>query len=80
MSVQVSEFNSNPSKYLALVETQDVMIVRNGRVFAKLVKEENDTLSDIRSLYGILADSELSRMNDEEIKAVIHTERGSRLL
>jgi hypothetical protein len=65
-------------KYLDLVSGEDIIITRNGRKVAKLVKDEDDALSDIRSLFGILADTDLSYMTDEEIKNVIHEERGKR--
>ena len=39
----------------------------------KRVKDDDDALSDIRSLYGILAGTELSQMDDDEIKNVIRT-------
>ena len=78
MRVTATELKTNLGKYLDLLGTEDVIITRNGRKIAKLVKEEDDTLSEIRSLFGILAGSELSEMTNDEIKDVIHQERSKR--
>ena len=78
MHITSTEFKTNLGRYLDIVATEDIVITRNGRKIAKLVKEEDDTLSDMRSLFGILADSPLSKMNDKEIKGIICDERGKR--
>ena len=78
MYVSSTELKTNLGKYLDLLSTEDIIITRNGRKIAKLVKEEDDTLSEVRSLFGILASTELSRMTDDEIKDVIREERGKR--
>jgi len=78
MQVSATDFKTNLGKYLALLDTEDIIITRNGRKIAKLVKEEDDALSEVRSLFGILADTEVSHMTDEEIKDSIRQERGTR--
>ena len=78
MQVSSTELKTNLGKYLDLLGTEDIIITRNGRKIAKLVKEEDDTLLEVRSLFGILAGSELSRMTDDEIKGAIHEERSKR--
>ena len=78
MQVSSTELKTNLGKYLDLLATEDIIITRNGRKIAKLMKEEDETLSEVRSLFGILADSELSRLTDDEIKGVIHEERSKR--
>ncbi len=78
MVVTSTDFKTNLGKYLDLLANEDIIITRNGRKIAKLIKEEDDTLSEVRSLFGILADTKLSRMSDEEIKGVIREERGKR--
>lgn len=78
MFVTSTEFKTNLGRYLDLVTGEDIIITRNGRKVAKLVKEEDDTVSNIRSLFGILADTELSHMDNVEIKNVIREERGKR--
>jgi prevent-host-death family protein len=78
MFVSSTEFKTNLGRYLDLVTSEDIIITRNGRKIAKLVKEEEDAFSDVRSLYGILSGTELSAMEDSEIKDVIHMERSRR--
>lgn len=78
MRVSSTELKTNIGKYLDMLDEGDIIITRNGRKIARLVKEVDDTLSTVRSLFGILADSELSRMTDEEIKGVIREERSKR--
>ena len=78
MQVSSTELKTNLGKYLDLLNNEDIIITRNGRKIAKLVKEEDDALADLRSLFGILSGSELSGMTDQEIKDVIHAERGKR--
>ncbi len=78
MIVTATDLKTNLGKYLDLLETEEIIVTRNGRKIAKLVKEDDDTLADIRALYGILAGSELSIMTDEQLKEVIHQERSAR--
>ena len=78
MVVSATELKTNLGKYLDLLDTEDIIITRNGRKIAKLLKEEDDTLSEIRSLFGILAETELAGMTDDEIQGVIREERGKR--
>jgi len=78
MFVSSTEFKTNLGRYLDMAAGEDIIITRNGRKIAKLVREEDDTLSDVRSLFGILADTDLSRMDDDGIKAAIHEERSKR--
>ena len=78
MTVTATEMKTNFGKYLELVESGDIVITRNGRKIARLVKDVDDARADIRSLFGILAGSELSSMSDEEVKAAIHEERSKR--
>jgi len=79
MTVTSTEFKTNLGRYLDLLETEEIIITRNGRKIAKLMKEEDDILSEVRSLFGILAGSELSSMTEDELEGVIHEERNRRL-
>ena len=78
MMISSTELKTNLGKYLDLVTAEGIIITRNGRKIAKLVKEEDDALSEIRSLFGILADTDATRMSDGEIKDAIHEERSKR--
>jgi prevent-host-death family protein len=78
MFVSSTEFKTNLGKYLDLVSVEDIIITRNGHKIAKLVREEDGALSDVRSLFGVLAGTELSNRSDEEIKNVIREEKEKR--
>ena len=78
MLVTTTDFKTNLGKYLDMVNNEEITITRNGRKIAKLICAEDNALSEIRSLFGILADTGLSRMNDDEIKSVIYEERSKR--
>jgi prevent-host-death family protein len=78
MVVTSTDFKTNLGKYLDMINTNDITITRNGRKIAKLVKAEDDTLTEIHSLFGILAESELSKMTDDGLNSVIHEERVKR--
>ena len=78
MYVSSTELKTNLGKYLGLLGAGDIIITRNGRKIAKLVKEEDDALADIRSLFGVLASPELSNATDAQIKDIIREERSNR--
>jgi len=75
MFVTSTEFKTNLGKYLDLLDTEEIIITRNGRRIAKLIKDEDDALFDIRSLFGILKDSPYAKMSDAQIKEAIREER-----
>ena len=78
MRISTTELKTNIGKYLNLLDKEDIIITRNGRKIARVIKEEDDALSEVRSLFGILADSEYAHMTDGEIKGVIREERSNR--
>ena len=78
MTVTATEMKTNFGKYLELVENGDIVITRNGRRIARLVKAEDNTRADLHSLFGILGDSKLSDMSDEELKSLVRDERSKR--
>jgi prevent-host-death family protein len=78
MVVTSTDLKTNLGKYLDMINTGDITITRNGRKIAKLVMAEDDTLAEIRSLFGILAGSDMSKMTDDEVGRIIHDERGKR--
>jgi hypothetical protein len=61
-----------------MVAREDIIIHKNGKKIAKLTKDEDSKLADIRSLFGILATTELSKCSDEEIRTIITEEREKR--
>ena len=55
MVVTATDLKTNLGKYLDLLDTEDIIITRNGRRVAKLIRDEEDVLAEVQSLYGILA-------------------------
>lgn len=58
MIVTATEFKTNIGKYLSLAESEDVLITRNGQSVAKLVSAREERSSALRSLRGILKNSD----------------------
>jgi len=57
MVITATDLKTNLGKYLDLLDTEDIIITRNGRRVARLIKDEEDVLAEVQSLYGILAPS-----------------------
>ena len=55
MVVTATDLKTNLGKYLDLLDTEDIIITRNGRRVAKLIRDEEDVLAEVQSLFGILA-------------------------
>ena len=53
MTITATELRTHFGKYLELVKSEDIVITRNGREIAWLVKVEDDAHSDVSSLVGI---------------------------
>jgi antitoxin (DNA-binding transcriptional repressor) of toxin-antitoxin stability system len=62
MTISVSEFRKNPSKYLALAQKEDVSLTKYGRLIAKIVKPDQS----IHALRGILPSDVDPEMVKEE--------------
>ena len=58
MVVTATDLKTNLGKYLDLLDTEDIIITRNGRRIAKLIRDEEDVLAEVQSLFGILASSD----------------------
>ena len=58
MIVTATDLKTNLGKYLDLLDTEDIIVTRNGRRVARLIRDEEDILAEVQSLYGILATSE----------------------
>ena len=61
MVVTATDLKTNLGKYLDLLDTEDIIITRNGRRIAKLIKDEENVMAEVQSLFGILATSGESR-------------------
>ena len=53
MQVTVKEFTLNIEKYLELVLTEDILVMKNGKPVAKLI---NPNVSSVDAISGILAE------------------------
>ena len=73
MVVTATDLKTNLGKYLDLLDTEDIIVTRNGRKVAKLVRDEEDVLAEVQSLYGILA------IANSDTNYNIAEERGIRL-
>lgn len=68
MSVTATEFKTNLGKYLALAESEDVYITKNGKVVAKLTNPNADRIEIAKSLFGsIPADFSLEEALEERL-------------
>ena len=54
MPATVADFQQNINHYLQLVSKQDVFIMQDGKIIAKLTQPQQDRVSATKSLFGIL--------------------------
>ncbi|MCD8327505.1 MAG: type II toxin-antitoxin system prevent-host-death family antitoxin [Ruminococcus sp.] len=54
MIVTATEFKLNLGKYLALAETEDILLSKNGKVSVKLVNNNVDRVEAMQSLFGFI--------------------------
>ena len=59
MLVTATEFKTNIGKYLSMVDKEDVFITKNGKSVAKLTNLNDGNMDAIRSLRGILKETNL---------------------
>jgi len=57
MIVTATEFKNNLGKYLALIDSEDVFITKNGKSIAKLSGVKESRIEIAKSLFGILPDT-----------------------
>lgn len=71
MTVTATEFESNLGKYLALAETEDIYISKNGKVTVKLVSSNLDKVAIMKSLFGCIpADITLEESKKERLSNI----------
>jgi len=69
MLVSLSELKTNPGKYVAMVDQQDIFITKNGKRVAKLTSTKQDKMACATSLFGILPSTvDLGSARDERLK------------
>lgn len=54
MSITAAELKMNLSKYLELSEREDIYIIENGKIVAKLSNPNADRVEMAKSLFGII--------------------------
>ncbi len=60
MQVSLSELQTNPGKYVALADEQDIYITKNGKKVAKLTSAKANKVDSAKALFGLLpADTSL---------------------
>ena len=69
MEVSITELKANLSHYLSMILENDLIITKNGKKIARITREEDNQVSSIRSLFGILPpDSSLEEIKAERMK------------
>jgi len=57
MQITATELKANIGRYLALAEKQDIVVTKNNRPLAKLTNVQEDKISILDSLIGIIPDN-----------------------
>lgn len=65
MQVNVTVFKLNIEKYLELVHTEDILILKNGKPVAKLI---NPNLTAVDSISGVLAGKGLADLDRHSLR------------
>ncbi len=69
MLVSLTELKTNPGKYVALADMQDIYITRNGKRIARLTSAKPDKRLCAKALLGILpADVDLAEAREERLQ------------
>ena len=54
MQISVSELKTNAGKYVAMADSEDIFITKNGKRIARLTTAKADKVAAAQSLFGIL--------------------------
>ena len=57
MQITATELKTNIGRYLVLAEKQDIVVTKNNRPIAKLTNVQEDKISILDSLIGIIPDN-----------------------
>ena len=52
--ISVSELKTNAGKYVAMAQSQDIFITKNGKLIARLTTAKPDKVAAAKALFGIL--------------------------
>lgn len=64
MIVTATEFKTNFGKYLDLVSQEDVLLTKNGKIVAQVIKPEDDRNKILESLVGFAKTDKEVNLND----------------
>jgi len=71
MSITVAELKKNMRKYLVMAAKQDIYIVEEGKIVARLSSPKQDVAEMVESLIGILPDTAtLEEAKEERLSAI----------
>ena len=60
MIITATEFKSNLGKYFDLVNNEDIIITKNGKIIAQLTSPQQDKVEILNSLVGLAKGNDLS--------------------
>jgi prevent-host-death family protein len=78
MLITATEFKANFGKYLNLLDKEEIILTKNGRRIARIVRGDDEKRSSLQSFFGVLKDSPLAKATDEELRGVLVEERRKR--
>ena len=68
MQVSLTELKTNIGKYVAMADSQDIVITKNGKPTAKLTSAKIDKIALMESLFGVIPnDVDFDAMRRERI-------------
>jgi prevent-host-death family protein len=69
MLVSLSELKTNPGKYVAMAEKQDIYITKHGKRVAKLTSAKPDKVASAQAFFGILpGDVDIDQVRMERLQ------------
>jgi len=68
MLVSLSELKTNPGKYVAMADKEDIYITKNGKRVARLTSTRPNRIASAKALFGILpSDVDLDNAREERL-------------
>ncbi len=67
--ISVSELKTNAGKYVAMAQSQDIFITKNGKLIARLTTAKPDKVAAAKALFGILpSDVNIDEAREDRLK------------
>ena len=67
--ISVSELKTNAGKYVAMAQSQDIFITKNGKLIARLTTAKPSKVDAEKALFGILPSNvDLDESREERLK------------